>query len=496
MRTRLRRLLTAGALALTMAGTAGAVPAGAATTGTTATADGAAAGTGATAQSTDILDRLEAVPGMSLVQEKPVDGYRYFILNYTQPVDHRHPRRGTFQQRLSVLYKSDDRPTVFHTSGYGLSTNPGRSEPTRIVDGNQVSMEYRFFTPSRPDPADWTKLDIWQAATDQHRIFRALRPILDHNWISTGGSKGGMTATYYRRFYPEDMDGTVAYVAPNDVDNDEDSAYTEFLANVGTDECRGRLEAVQREVLLRRDDLVARYEAYAKENGYTFTTVGSADRALEVSVLDLAWAFWQYSGESDCASVPVADEATDDELWEYVDLIAGWSFYTDQGLEYYTPYYYQAGTQLGAPSFDTPHLKGLLKHPDVYEVRNFVPRSIPMEFDERAMRDVDRWVHGKAERMLFVYGENDPWRAEPFTVGRKAKDSYVYTAPGANHGANIARLVEDERTAAVASVLEWAGLAEDADSLTAAEARPQAEYDAKLDKAGKDYYHRNRHGRP
>ena len=37
-----------------------------------------------------------------------------------------------------------------------------------------------------------------------------------------------MTATYHRHFYPKDVDGTVPYVAPNDVDNDED-AYNEFL---------------------------------------------------------------------------------------------------------------------------------------------------------------------------------------------------------------------------------------------------------------------------
>ena len=105
-------------------------------------------------------------------------------------------------------------------------------------------MEYRFFTPSRPKPADWSKLDIWQAASDQHRIFKALKKIYGKNWLATGGSKGGMTATYYRRFYPNDMDGTVAYVAPNDVRNDEDSAYDDFFEKVGTTECRDRLNAV------------------------------------------------------------------------------------------------------------------------------------------------------------------------------------------------------------------------------------------------------------
>lgn len=77
----------------------------------------------------DILQRLLAVKGVELVEEKPYEGYRYFVLTYTQPVDHRHPKRGTFEQRFTVLHKDTSRPTVFHTSGYGVSTNPGRSEP-------------------------------------------------------------------------------------------------------------------------------------------------------------------------------------------------------------------------------------------------------------------------------------------------------------------------------------------------------------------------------
>ncbi|NEE46489.1 aminopeptidase, partial [Streptomyces sp. SID8455] len=109
-------------------------------------------------------------------------------LKYTQPVDHRRPSRGTFQQRITVLHKDTARPTVFATSGYNVSTNPSRSEPTQIIDGNQVSLEYRFFTPSRPAPADWTKLDIWQAASDQHRVFTALKKVYPKKWLATGGS--------------------------------------------------------------------------------------------------------------------------------------------------------------------------------------------------------------------------------------------------------------------------------------------------------------------
>ncbi|GGW29094.1 S28 family serine protease [Streptomyces xantholiticus] len=444
-----------------------------------ATANAATAAEPATG--TDIKDRILSIPGMGLIEEKPYPGYRFFVLDYTQPVDHRHPWRGTFKQRITLLHKDTNRPTVFFTSGYNVSTTPRRSEPTAIIDGNQVSLEYRYFTPSRPAPADWSKLDIWQAASDQHRVFEALKKIYDRNWISTGGSKGGMTATYYERHYPRDMDGVVAYVAPNDVVNNEDKAYDRFLANVGTEECRQRLNAVQREALVRREPLEAIYEKYAADAGYTFETVGSLDRAYEAVVLDFVWAFWQYSRLSDCETIPAAATASDQEIFDTVDSIAGFSAYADQGLANYTPYYYQAGTELGSPDITQPHLDGLSRY-GYQPPRNFVPRDIPMRFKPWVMKDVDTWVRHNANRMMFVYGENDPWGAEPFRVGKHTRDSHVYTAPGANHGANVAGLVAEEKAEATAAILRWAGVAPAAVQEDPAKARPLAKADAKLDK--------------
>ncbi|MFG2308522.1 S28 family serine protease [Streptomyces sp. NPDC048566] len=471
MRKALRRLLVLAVLIGTLS-TAG-----------TATAAPPRAPGPATGASQDIRDRLLAIPGMSLVEEKPYTGYRFFVLNYTQPVDHRHPSRGTFQQRVTVLHKDTERPTIFYTGGYTVSTTPSRREPTQIVDGNQVSMEYRYFTPSRPDPADWSKLDIRQAADDQHRIFKALQPIYRKKWIATGGSKGGMTATYFERFHPRDMDGVVAYVAPNDVVDDEDSAYDRFLARVGTAECRDRLNAVQREALVRREPLERRYAAYAADNGYTFTTVGSLDRAYEAVVLDYVWGFWQYGRLADCDTVPAnAATASDEEIWDSVDTISGFSFYTDQGLEPYTPYYYQAGTQLGAPTIHFPSIEKKYVRYGYQPPRNYVPRSIPMRFQPSAMPDVDRWVRRHARHMLFVYGENDPWGAERFRVGPGARDSYVFTAPGMNHGANVAGLAAEQKALATARILHWAGVAPAAVAADPSAARPLAPYDARLDR--------------
>jgi hypothetical protein len=415
----------------------------------------------AAAQSSDIADRLDAIPGMTLLEERPAEApYRYFVLSYSQPADHGNPLQGSFEQRLTILHRSTDRPMVLHTTGYNVRISPTfRSEPTRLVDGSQISVEQRFFTPSRPDPADWSTLDIWQAATDHHRLVDALDDVYPGQWLSTGASKGGMTSVYHRRFYPDDVDGTVAYVAPNDVVNAEDSAYTEFFEEVGSPECRSALTALELEALgPRRAALGERFAAAAAAEGWTFErTIGTVDRALEMVVMDTAWAFWQYLGEANCADVP-APNASTDEIYGFLDAVVSFGFYTDQGLEPYIPYYFQAGTQLGypVPSFD--RLAGLLRYRGLYQPRSVVPSELPMRFEPQRMRDIDQWVKHAGSELLFVYGENDPWGAEAFELGRGTRDSYWYEADGANHGANIAALGPAEEAEATAAVQRWAGL--------------------------------------
>ncbi|PKW15532.1 S28 family serine protease [Saccharopolyspora spinosa] len=421
----------------------------------------------------DIRERLEAVPGLTVVGERPTEpGFRLFDLTFAQPSDHRHPTAGGFQQRLTLLHRDLDRPTVLYTTGYELPSKVSRTEPTRLVDGNQVDLEHRFFVPSRPDPADWNDLDIWQAATDQHRVIAALQSIYQQKWITTGASKGGMTAVYHRRFYPDDVAGTVAYVAPNDVDNDRDS-YDEFLASVGTDPaCRDALLAVQREALVRRDEMLAKFNAYAEAEGLTFDRIiGDVDRGLEMVVLDTPFAFWQYRGQQDCAKIP-ATTASTDEIYAFFDETAQFSLYTDQGIEPYAPYYYQAGTQLGWPDVSDELLADLLHHRQLNQPRNLVSRDIPMDFKPGSMLQIDAWVRGQGAELMFVNGERDPWSAEPFQLGSGTSDSFSYLVPGANHGAKIEGLPDRQRAEAEAAVRRWADAPAPVRVLTPLDAEP------------------------
>ncbi|WP_239081006.1 hypothetical protein [Streptomyces coelicoflavus] len=84
-----------------------------------------------------------------------------------------------------------------------------------------------------------------------------------------------------------------------------------------------------------------------------------------------------------------------------------------------------------------------------------MPRDIPMGFDDEAMPDIDHWVRGRGDRLLFVNGGQDPSVAEPFRPG--ARDSRVLWVPNANHHVTVGDLPDADRSDAVAMIRRRAG---------------------------------------
>lgn len=406
-----------------------------------------------------IADRLEAVAGMHVTSLVDLGGGDWFFrLTYRQPADHGDPDGQAFRQRFTLLHVGVRRPMVLYTSGYNVTDKPFITEPTQLLGANQVSTEQRFFRPSRPKPPDWDLLTIRQAAADHHRLIQALKPIYEQRWVSTGGSKGGMVSTYHSRFYPDDVAGTVAYVAPNDVVNSDD-VYTDFIASAGPrPACNRSLLRFQIEALERRERLVAALERLAGERGLHADILGSWDRAFEAAVLDTPFAFWQYFDATLCREVP-GPASSAQEFMDFVELVETWSYFSDEGLTPYAAYFRHASSQLGWPDVaEAPHLDGLLSYREAGSAPASTPRGIrPESFDRDAMADVDRWVRLHGRRLLFVYGEYDPWSAEPFRLGRGSRDSAVFVAPGGNHGATIVDLRREDRQIARAMIRRWGG---------------------------------------
>ncbi len=404
----------------------------------------------------DVLDFLQTIPGMTATEE-PIDagsGYRFFRLEYEQPADHDDPNGVTFRQRMTLLHADREAPLVLHTSGYYAYDEPFAAELTYLLGANQLHVEQRFFEPSRPDPADWSLLTIAQAAADHHRIAAAMAPYYGGPWLSTGASKGGMTSVFHRRFYPDDVDATVAYVAPISHGAPDDS-YQPFFDTVGTADCRAALRDYQLELLGRRQAMVARMEGFGADSGITFDRSAGAAGAFEDSVVEFPWGFWQYADASDCAAIPPTS-ASDDELWAFHVELGDLAFYGDQEIESYLPYFYQSEAELGYPSVPSGHIDDLLETQEVE--RDYLPAGVTVTYDPAAMDDIDAWVQSDGERLLFIYGGNDPWTAGAFDLG-DAADSFLYVAPGLNHAASIADLTADDQSAALSTLERWTGVA-------------------------------------
>ncbi|RKH48591.1 S28 family serine protease [Corallococcus llansteffanensis] len=405
----------------------------------------------------DILTALQALPGLTVVRENatPLPGVRHFVLTYDQPADHRHPEGTRFQQRMTLLFRSTELPVVLASTGYGISTQPYQVEPTFLLQGNQLLVEHRFFNASTPQPTDWKLLTLEQAAADHHRIIQAFKPLFPGRWISTGGSKGGMTSIYHRALYPRDVDGTVAYVAPNSYGT-QDPRYVRFLGKLGTPECREQIRVFQREVLARRAEVEPLFQARTQEFGLTFDLLG-VDKALEFTVLEFAFAFWQYGNASLCARIPAAGGSAE-ALVDFLDNVVGLSYMSDSDLDYYAAYDFQAATQLGSYASDERHLHGVQRYPGQYDPRALVPFDMkPYRFNPFAMPLIEGWVKAFGQNILLVYGQNDPWSTGAFDV-RASNDSYRFYVPGGNHGSRISILPDAERAVALERLAAWAGL--------------------------------------
>jgi PS-10 peptidase S37 len=400
---------------------------------------------------------LAALPGVHDVTELPTQtpGFHYFVLHFTQPVDHDDPTGPTFLQEVSLLHHDPAAPMVVHTSGYWDYYRDNEVELTSLLAGNQISIEHRYFASSRPEPTDWSKLTIEQMAQDEHAIVTALKQVYTGAYISTGGSKGGMTAIFYRRFFPDDVDGTVPYVAPISF-SVSDPRYPPFIAQVGTSECRQHVRDLAVEMLSnRRAALEAMTEQQAAQSNFAYTRVLVAP-SVESAIISFEWSFWQYFGITQCASLPAVG-ATDEQLFNVLDKVSPPSDNDDEQTGLFDAYYYQAFFQLGYPADGTDeYLMQFETYSDADYVNSF-PTAQPAYDGGVAMDDIASFIATQGDRFVFVYGQWDPWSGGAFDLGG-ASDSLELVQAEGTHNSHLATLAKADQAAAFAKLTAWTGV--------------------------------------
>ncbi|WP_167605283.1 S28 family serine protease [Maribellus sediminis] len=371
-----------------------------------------------------------------------------------QPLDHRHPKKGTFLQRVIICNKGVDRPVVFITEGYngGYAENPRYiNELSPILEANQICMDHRYFGESMPDPLNWDYLTVRNAAADHHEVIQMMKKYYEEKWITTGISKGGQTVVYHRWLYPDDVDVSIPYVAPLNFAV-EDGRHEPFIANVtGTAEGRKKVRDLQLYVVKHRDEFVPMLKDYCEEKKLHSRL--EPEEMLDFVVLEYSYGFWQYGTPID--AIPATD-AGDDVIFEHLVKISSPMYLSDEGVNIFLSFYIQAARELGYYGYDTEPFKDYLriKSAEGWMTKIYLPKDLKVKYQPKTALAVKKFIDTTDSRILFIYGEWDPWSASAFEVPQK--DNFLkIVKPEGSHNARIGNLPEDQKALVKAKLEEW-----------------------------------------
>ena len=373
-----------------------------------------------------------------------------YVTYFTQPLDHRHPEKGSFRQRVIVSHIGFDRPTVIVTEGYGAAyalRSQYREELSKLINANMIFVEYRYFLESTPEPKDWQYLTAENSADDLHAITTAFKNIYPGKWIATGISKGGQTTLLYRTFYPDDVDISVPYVAPLCY-GVEDGRHEPFLHKVSTPENRKIIEDFQLEALKRKATLL---EKYCTEKNYSFRA--PIEEIYDYSVLEYSFALWQWG--TPISSIP-ATTASDDEIFSHLLAISEPGYFTADSPN--ASFFVQAARELGYYGYDIQPFKQYLsiQSSEGYLHRLMLPEELKdMPFDKALSKKITKFLKKQDPKMIFIYGQNDPWTAAGVTWLKNKKNIHVFIQPNGSHLARINTLPEKEKKEVMELIKQW-----------------------------------------
>ena len=399
-------------------------------------------------------DFLKSQPDIKSVEK--INGNKFFTSTYKimveQPVDHSVPEKGTFLQRVFIADKDATGPVVFITEGYAANyaAIPRYiNELSPMLNASQICVEHRYFGESWPSPFDWDHLTVKNA--DQHHIVQIMKKYYTGKWISTGISKGGQTVVYHRMLYPDDVDASVPYVCPLNF-SVEDGRHEPFIANVpGTAEQRKKIEEFQVHILKNREIIIPKLEEFSKQKNYTYRI--SMNEVLDYCVLEYPFALWQWGRMTD--QIPSADEDID-KLFEHLMIVSGPSYFAIEGMEGIKSFFVQAAKELGYYGYDTKPFKEFLsiKSAKGYLNKIFLPQDLNIKYNKKTAKQVKKFIQKTDSKILFIFGEWDPWSASGFEVPKK-ENFLKIVKPEGSHSARIKNLPVEQKEKVKTTLESW-----------------------------------------
>lgn len=406
------------------------------------------------ATSQSLLPKLQQIFGTENVVSANSSVFNeYYYINVKQPVDHTDSSKGYFHQRVFLGHNNTQSPTLLETLGYQIPTYvtiDTKLELTELLNTNQVYVEHRYFGKSVPDATN-AYLTCKQASDDYHNIRQLLSEIYPNKWLSSGTSKGGYATLAYKYYYPNDVNASFAYVAPFPLEK-EDKRPETFLEEKRKTEVGKRIFEYQLYLLKNKKELMPVFDKMVKAAGMNTKPLTDTEILYDYAVLEMDFTFWQndpsiqnferYINESydylvkEGFVTPIELNNFEDKMVIYLlDCVHG---FTDPN---YTPHYYQAFSEMGYYGYNEKPFEKYLKQKD-YPLEIFAQKTVTYNSDNA--KAIKIFTETTIDKMIFIYGANDPWTATSVTVPPKS-DNLLLVHPTANHSVEIGDFSANEK---------------------------------------------------
>ncbi len=397
----------------------------------------------------ELYNKLKKIPGLFIKKIETLKGYKEsYELALVQPIDHNNPGASKYTQRIFLSHIDFSRPVVIETHGYDVSWHK-KQELSELLNANQIIVEHRFYGTSRPEPLDWEYLTSWQAASDHHRVISILKNIYKKKWVSTGKSKGGMASLFLEYYYPDDIDATVAFVAPI-IDGLKDQRMNNYINKIDNVIEKQKIKEFQIHCLEKRDSLRFYLKKYLDNQGMKYSM--SLDSILEWSVIEFPYEFCCRKYDPD--HIPNKNSSCN-TFFSYLNKISPTSKLCDRFIQFNYPLVWQEISEFGYYAYEVGHLSSLLKVVIDPDISCFLPKNAELpEFNSDEMQIILKHLQNVANNIIYLYGEYDIWTAASVNPG-STTNSIQIKVEGFGHSFKMSNMSIIDKNRVINSLKSW-----------------------------------------
>jgi hypothetical protein len=121
-------------------------------------------------------------------------------------------------------------------------------------------------------------------------------------------------------------------------------------------------------------------------------------------------------------------------------------------------FFVQAARELGYYGYNTKPFKKLLaiNESDGYLTRIMLPESVRnIEFNQSLYYKIYNYLKYNDPKMLFIYGEIDPWSAPMAPRFKGRKNTQFYIQPRGSHSSRISNMPDETKNKIIAQITSW-----------------------------------------